>query len=131
MQNGSTEGMGRLTLSLSTRTLRKLYPNHSVVPFMEGSVNLMGYPGALVQPVQPSELVTSTFFAPVARRAGKGGGVLLDSLYFGAFSVAYDVSLTSGASPKYTSHWRLRNTTSFCIRCGYAERRFRPAFFLP
>ena len=99
MQNGSTEGMGRLTLSLSTRTLRKLYPNHSVVPFMEGSVNLMGYPGALVQPVQPSELVTSTFFAPVARRAGKGGGILLDSLYFGAFSVAYDVSLAPGASP--------------------------------
>lgn len=77
----------------STRVLRKLYPNHSVVPFMEGSVNLMSYPGALVQPTQPSELVTSTFFTPVARRAGQGEGILLDSLYFGAFNVAYDVSL--------------------------------------
>lgn len=82
-------------LLLSTRTLRKLYPNHSVVPFMEGSVNLMSYPGALVQPIQPSELVTSTFFMPVARRAGQGGGTLVDSVYFGAFSVAYDVSLAS------------------------------------
>ncbi|KAI0729314.1 P-loop containing nucleoside triphosphate hydrolase protein [Fomitopsis betulina] len=75
-------------VAYATRALRKLYPNHSVVPYVEGSVNLMSYPGALVQPIQPSELVASTLFMPVARRAG--GGVLLDSLYFGAFSVAYD-----------------------------------------
>ena len=58
----------------------------------------MGYPGALVQPIQPSELVTSAIFMPVARRASQGGGVLLDHLYFGAFNVAYDVSLASEAS---------------------------------
>lgn len=100
----------------STRALRKLYPNHSVVPYVEGSVNLMSYPGALVQPIQPSELVASTLFMPVARRAG--GGVLLDSLYFGAFSVAYDVSLAHciHAYAVLPDH---RNTTSLCTRLGY------------
>lgn len=79
-----------------TRTLRKLYPTHTVVPFMEGTVNLMGFPGTLVQPMQPSELVTSVLFQPLARRSGQKSGVLFDSVYFGAFRVAYDVSFELG-----------------------------------
>ncbi|KZT72531.1 P-loop containing nucleoside triphosphate hydrolase protein [Daedalea quercina L-15889] len=71
-----------------TRALCKLYPNHTVVPFMEGTVNLMSYPGALIQPLQPSELVTSILFVPLARRTGQG--TLLDSVYYGSFRVAYD-----------------------------------------
>ncbi|KAH9844113.1 P-loop containing nucleoside triphosphate hydrolase protein [Rhodofomes roseus] len=77
-------------VAYATRTLRKLYPTHTVVPYTEGAVNIMGFPGTLVQPMQPSELVTSVLFQPLSRRSGQRSGVLYDSVYFGAFRVAYD-----------------------------------------
>lgn len=74
----------------STRQLRKLYPNHSVVPLQDyGNVNLLGFPGALVQPMVPHELISTAIFVPLQRRSGQG--LVVDSVEFGSFRVAWNV----------------------------------------
>jgi len=76
--------------TFAARALRKLYPKHSVVLFADFSVNLFGFPGALIKPLEPSELITSLYFVPLARRLGKIPGVLIDQIKFGLFSVSWD-----------------------------------------
>ncbi|KAI0921649.1 hypothetical protein AcW1_004439 [Taiwanofungus camphoratus] len=76
--------------SFGARTLRKVYPNHSLVGFSDYTVNLLGFPAAFIQPISPSELITSVVFVPFARRLGKVPGVLVDQISFGSFRVAWD-----------------------------------------
>ncbi|CCM05578.1 uncharacterized protein FIBRA_07805 [Fibroporia radiculosa] len=78
--------------SFGARTLRKLYPSHSVVLFTDGAnIGFLGFPGALIKPVSPPELITSLAFVPFARRAAaQVPGRLVDQVKFGSFSVAWD-----------------------------------------
>lgn len=53
------------------------------------NVNLMGFPGALVQPMSPHELISTIVFQPLQRRTGQG--ILLDTVEFGSFRMAWNV----------------------------------------
>ncbi|CAL1701102.1 unnamed protein product [Somion occarium] len=68
-------------------TLRKLYPNHTITLC---SSPVLGYPGAVVQPISPPDLVTNVFFVPLGRQMGRSSGVLVDAIRFGSFRVAWD-----------------------------------------
>ncbi|THH31305.1 hypothetical protein EUX98_g2882 [Antrodiella citrinella] len=68
--------------------LRKLYPNHSVTLFY--NANVLGFPGALIEPALPPDLVSGLVFYPVARRMGSATGILVDAVRFGLFKVAWD-----------------------------------------
>ncbi|KZT13053.1 P-loop containing nucleoside triphosphate hydrolase protein [Laetiporus sulphureus 93-53] len=74
----------------TARALRKQYRNHSLVLFADPSVNLLGFPGALIQPLAPSEIIESLGFLPSARRLGGQAGTLAGQLQYGAFKVAWD-----------------------------------------
>lgn len=76
----------------SARQLRKLYPNHSVVLVNDYTVNLLGFPGAVAQPLSPPDLVTNVVFIPLARHMSRVPGVLVDQISFGSFRLAWDVS---------------------------------------
>lgn len=72
------------------RTLHEIFPDHAITPF--ASVNILGFPGALVHPVSPDNLVTNNFFVPLATRLGKSNGVLVSQVRFGSFHIAWSVS---------------------------------------
>ncbi|RPD66739.1 P-loop containing nucleoside triphosphate hydrolase protein [Lentinus tigrinus ALCF2SS1-7] len=72
------------------RQLRKLYPDHSIVLSFDYTVNIFGYPGALIQPLSPPDLISAVYFVPLARRLSQIPGVLVDSISFGSFRVAWD-----------------------------------------
>jgi len=69
--------------------LRELYPNHTVTPFSE-YINLLGFPGAMIEPIAPGDLVTSLYFIPLGRHLGQSQGVVGDRISFGSFRVAWD-----------------------------------------
>lgn len=73
----------------SSTALRKLYPKHTVTQFY--NVNLLAYPNVLVQPVHPADVVTGLVFIPLGRQMGSMSGVILDSVRFGCFKLAWDV----------------------------------------
>jgi transitional endoplasmic reticulum ATPase len=54
---------------------------------------LLGFPGALIQPLETSDMITNTLFIPQARRSGMPG-VLLDQVEFAGFRMAWDVCLS-------------------------------------
>jgi hypothetical protein len=58
------------------------------------ALNITSFPGAYTMPLSPSEMITNVFFVPIARRLGSVPGVVIDSVLFGGFKVAWDVSLT-------------------------------------
>ncbi|TCD70438.1 hypothetical protein EIP91_003519 [Steccherinum ochraceum] len=68
--------------------LRKIYPNHTITPFQ--NVNLLGFPHALVEPASPPDVISSLMFFPLARRLGDMTGILVDSVRFGLFKIAWD-----------------------------------------
>jgi hypothetical protein len=70
--------------------LRRLYPNHSLVMSDDSRLNIFGFPGASVMPLNESQLVTNLVFTPLARKLGGLPGVLTDRVEFGAFRVAWD-----------------------------------------
>jgi transitional endoplasmic reticulum ATPase len=72
--------------------LRKLYPHHSVVLTTDYQMNLMAYPGVLVEPLKDVPLITSTFFLNLPRNSSPKPGLLLDNVEFGAFKVSWTVS---------------------------------------
>lgn len=74
------------------RQLRKLYPKHSIVLAYDGTTNILGFPGAFVQPMSPPDLITNVYFVPLARRLSSIPGVLVDQISFGSFRIAWDVS---------------------------------------
>ncbi|TBU32974.1 P-loop containing nucleoside triphosphate hydrolase protein [Dichomitus squalens] len=76
--------------TFGTRQLRKLYPNHTIVPVSDYGNSILSFPGALVQPLAPSELISSVYFVPVARRLSQIPGVLVNQIFFGSFRVAWD-----------------------------------------
>ncbi|KAI0327751.1 P-loop containing nucleoside triphosphate hydrolase protein [Cubamyces sp. BRFM 1775] len=72
------------------RQLRKLYPDHSIVAAYDGNINILGFPGAFAQPLSPSDIISTIHFVPLARRLSRVPGVLVDSISFGAFRLAWD-----------------------------------------
>ncbi|KIJ20334.1 hypothetical protein PAXINDRAFT_166412 [Paxillus involutus ATCC 200175] len=70
--------------------LRKLYPGHSLVISDDFRLNLLSFPGARVEPLSTSEVVTSTVFASIPRRVGGNvPGTLVDSIIFGTFKATW------------------------------------------
>ncbi|KAL5527373.1 hypothetical protein ACEPAG_6164 [Sanghuangporus baumii] len=67
--------------------LRKLYPKHSLVMSQDYNLNILEFPLAVSVPLEPDELITNSFYYPLARGSG---GVLLNSVEFGAFHTAWD-----------------------------------------
>lgn len=74
----------------SVRKLKELHPKATVVAF--SNANIVGFPGAYLQPLAPSETVTEMIFFPVARQAGQANGIVATHVRFGSFNVAWDVS---------------------------------------
>ncbi|KAI0650237.1 P-loop containing nucleoside triphosphate hydrolase protein [Trametes meyenii] len=72
------------------RQLRKLYPEHSIVGAYDGNINILGFPGSVVQPLSPPDLITTVYFVPLARRLSQVPGVLVDNISFGAFRLVWD-----------------------------------------
>lgn len=54
--------------------------------------SLLSFPGSTVVPLSPNELITNVTFIPLARK-GPVPGVLADAVYYGAFRMAWAVSL--------------------------------------
>lgn len=71
--------------------LRKLYPKQSLVCSQDYNLNLLGFPGAYTMVLNPDELITNVMYIPLARRLGDIPGILVDSVEFGCFRVAWDV----------------------------------------
>lgn len=53
--------------------------------------SLLSFPASVVQPLSPKELVTNATFIPLARK-GPIPGVIMDSVWYGAFRMAWRVS---------------------------------------
>ncbi len=64
----------------------------------DSTVNIFGFPGAIIQPLSPPDLISSVYFIPLARRLSQVPGVLVDSISFGSFRVAWDVRVRSFSS---------------------------------
>jgi hypothetical protein len=76
----------------AVETLRKLYPGHSVTISLQGTLNPLAAPGALVQPISPDDIISRALFIPLARRAKPVPGVVLNDVEYGAFRVAWKAS---------------------------------------
>ena len=74
---------------------KKLHPKKSLVVSEAWNANLLSYPELLIQPVNMDEVVTTTLFASLPRRSAPRPGVLVQSISFGAFRVAWDVRTIS------------------------------------
>ncbi|TDL29533.1 P-loop containing nucleoside triphosphate hydrolase protein [Rickenella mellea] len=70
--------------------LRKLYPNHSLVISADWQLNLLRFPGAYAEPVNPSELVTEAIFVPLPRHTSTLPGILVESVAYGAFKFSWE-----------------------------------------
>ena len=55
-------------------------------------INLFGFPGVQVTPLEKTPLITNLVFVPVARSLGTVPGVLVDQVNFGAFQLIWKVS---------------------------------------
>ncbi|CDO71396.1 hypothetical protein BN946_scf184908.g154, partial [Trametes cinnabarina] len=77
-------------LTVVIQLLRKLYPDYSIVAAYDGNINILGYPGAIAQPLSPSEIISKVYFVPLARRLSRVPGVLVDDISFGGFNLAWD-----------------------------------------
>ena len=55
-------------------------------------MNLMAYPGVMVEPLKDVPLIASTFFMSLPRNSSPKPGRLLDNVEFGAFKVSWTVS---------------------------------------
>ena len=71
---------------------RKLHPGHSVVMSVDYGLNVLSYPGAVSIPIKPDEVIANTLFIPLSRHVNGIPGVLADSVEFGCFRTAWDVS---------------------------------------
>ncbi|KAL1937719.1 hypothetical protein VTO73DRAFT_12872 [Trametes versicolor] len=72
------------------RQLRKLYPDYCIVGAYDGNINILGFPGAMAQPISAPDLITTVFFVPLARHLSPVPGVLVDQISYGAFRLAWD-----------------------------------------
>ena len=83
-----------------------------MVPVTDYSNSILSFPGALVQPLAPSELISSVYFVPVARRLSKIPGVLVNQIFFGSFRVAWDVRILMNPCNALQSFSCLRRNTN-------------------
>ncbi|THH15203.1 hypothetical protein EW146_g5223, partial [Bondarzewia mesenterica] len=93
---------------LLSRQLQKLYPGHSLVMSADYRLDLLGFPGAYIQPLSPAEVITNKVFLPLPKRTGPVPGLLLDSVEFGAFKVAwkhYDFTLYIARKSRLVVQW--------------------------
>lgn len=79
--------------TFSAEALRSLYPDHSLVMTQGYGINLLGFPGVQVTPLEKTPSITNLLFVPVARSLGTVPGVLVDQVNFGAFQLTWKVSL--------------------------------------
>ncbi|KAJ7228492.1 P-loop containing nucleoside triphosphate hydrolase protein [Mycena pura] len=94
----------------AANALRKIYPNHSIVMTPHDVIH---YPKALFVPLPNAPMVTTTYFMPLARSQGEVTGVLVDSVEFGAATVAwnnYDFIVYAITYPR-----GLGTMTTFCV----------------
>ena len=78
----------------SSELLRKLYPKHSLTMTNDYTLNILTYPGAFSVPLNEDEFITNLVFVPFARRLSYGlPGVLVNSVTYGGFKTAWDVSV--------------------------------------
>ncbi|EJU03011.1 P-loop containing nucleoside triphosphate hydrolase protein [Dacryopinax primogenitus] len=68
--------------------LRRIYPRHTIVP--SAHINILGYPHAMFRPLNPDQMITNTFFVPLARRASDTPGIVMEQVTYGTFMVAWD-----------------------------------------
>ena len=73
------------------QALSKLYPNHSLVMTSDFRIDFLSLPSVTAIPMPKTQLITNAFFHPVARRIADGSGVLVESVEFGAFGLAWSV----------------------------------------
>ncbi|KIM46377.1 hypothetical protein M413DRAFT_441472 [Hebeloma cylindrosporum] len=69
--------------------LRRIYPNHSLVLTQSWGMDILGFPGASVTPLEKTPLITNLVFIPLARSLGSVPGVLVDQVQFGAFKIIW------------------------------------------
>lgn len=74
---------------LLSQQLQKLYPSHSLVMTSDFRLNLLAFPGACVQPLSPTEVVTNKIFVPLSHRSSTVPGLLADSVEFGGFRLVW------------------------------------------
>jgi hypothetical protein len=82
------------------------------------NVGILGFPDLLAEPISADEVITETFFIPLAKRSAPIPGIVLDQVLFGAFRLAWDVSAAS-VSLLAVSNFIHRNTTSFYTWCRW------------
>jgi transitional endoplasmic reticulum ATPase len=62
---------------------------------LDPRLNVLHLPGVQALPLDESQLVTNLFFIPLARRLGTSPGILVDTVEFGSFALAWGVSTQS------------------------------------
>jgi hypothetical protein len=55
-------------------------------------MDIMGFPGASVTPIEKTPLITNLVFVPLARSLGSVPGILVDQVQFGVFKIIWQVS---------------------------------------
>jgi len=55
-------------------------------------MDIMGFPGASVTPIEKTPLITNLVFIPLARSLGTVPGILVDQVQFGVFKIIWQVS---------------------------------------
>ena len=70
-----------------------------------GSINVLGFPGAISQPMAPHDLISSIVFIPLQRRIGSG--ILVDSVELGSFRIAWQVCLSIELSGQFHSYLKI------------------------
>jgi len=61
-------------------------------------MDIMGFPGASVTPIEKIPLVTNLAFIPLARSLGSVPGILIDQVQFGVFKIIWQVSCNIATS---------------------------------
>ncbi|TFK22343.1 P-loop containing nucleoside triphosphate hydrolase protein [Coprinopsis marcescibilis] len=71
-------------------TLRRLYPNHSLVMTRDFDMNILSLPGVAAEPVEQDPLITNVFFVPLNRRYSQVPGALVDKVELGVFNISWE-----------------------------------------
>ncbi|KAF9453036.1 P-loop containing nucleoside triphosphate hydrolase protein [Macrolepiota fuliginosa MF-IS2] len=103
-------------------TLRKLYPEHSLVSTSAYDLHILSYPGLTATPLPSSPLITEVLFAPFARSLHSVPGVLIDQVKLGAFQVTWNGFEFLLYLASYPSGFGMVITQSYILHEGPEER---------